>query len=424
MLKKLKYKFIIINMVMVGIVIAVVFGIVYSYTYTTNYNSLIKGLETVIDPRFESNIVPELGGNSPGGIFGSGDVSGQLPGVTRENFTPAVVVTLSPDGEILYTTEYYATISESGLEKVISTARKARNSTGMISGMNIIFLRQISSSGIMRIAFTDTTEFKSTIKTTAIVGILLCVAALTVMFFVSLLLSSLAIKPVKEAWTKQKQFIADASHELKTPLTVILANNNILRSHPESSFEEQEQWLESTEDEAGRMKHLIDEMLFLAKSDAEQNPVILSKTNVSELTERCALSFEPVAFEKNVAITTFIAGEIILNSNAALYDRLLHILMDNAVKHASPDSVVTVALQKNGSRTYLSVNNFGDIIPESDLPHIFDRFYRIDKARTADNTASGYGLGLSIAKNILKTLNGDIVVSSNEALGTTFTVAF
>ncbi len=415
MLNKLKRKFITINMSLVGLVIAVVFAFVCSYTYTENYSDLYKRLEKALDIQNAVNQIPEIGGG--------GNHFDKAPEIDS-TVTSTVVVTLDKDKKLLYKSEFFAKISDEALNSIIEIALDSDKDSDMISSMKVMFLKEVSRSGKTKIAITDTTELYETMNTTAITGLILCVAILAIMFAVSLFLSSLAIKPVDEAWKKQKQFVADASHELKTPLTVILANNNILRSHPEQTIEEQSQWLESTEEEAIRMKKLIDQMLFLAKSDAEQKPATLTKTNVSEITERAALTFEPVAFEKSVNIRSIIAPNIILNSDTALYDRLLHILMDNAIKHAHKGSTITLALQRNGNKTFLSVQNYGDVISEEDLPHIFDRFYRADKSRTSDAPASGYGLGLAIAKNVLKTLNGEITVSSNESSGTTFTVAF
>lgn len=148
---------------------------------------------------------------------------------------------------------------------------------------------------------------------------------------------------------------------------------------------------------------------------------VLSKINISEIAERSALTFEPVAFEKNVNIATAISPNIIINSEPALFDRLLHILLDNAVKHAEKGSTVKLVLGKDGVHTVIFVNNTGDIIAPEDLPHIFDRFYRADKSRT---DTGGYGLGLAIAKNILKTLGGSISVTSDSVSGTTFRVYF
>ena len=216
------------------------------------------------------------------------------------------------------------------------------------------------------------------------------------------------------------QFVADASHELKTPLTVILANNNIMMSHPQSRVTDERQWLESTEEEAQHMKQLIDQMLFLAKSDAGNTQVQLSEVNLSEIVEGSALNFEPVAFEREVLIDTEIQPDILMQGNQLQLNQLAHILIDNAVKYAEDNSTVTIALHKHGDSIEFTVNNKGSVISKEEMEHIFDRFYRAEKSRTT----KGYGLGLAIAQRIVEDMNGKITVQSNQTDGTTFTASF
>lgn len=411
MLKKLQYKFILINMLFVSIVVAVVFAAVCVYVYSSERAKVNDLLTKAINIREEDVehwvSIPELG-------------AGIVKDPVHSFDGNAITVQLNKNNELLSTIELNATISEEALAQAVSVVLRNGDENGSIRSMNIIYLRTETPRGT-RIAFTDTGEFYSSVRTTILVSGLLCLVILALMLLVSIFLSSVAMRPVKEAWAKQKQFVADASHELKTPLTVILANNNILQSHPEEITPEQQQWLASTQEEASRMKQLIDQMLFLAKSDAEQSPVTLSKINLSEIAERSALTFEPVAFEKRVTIASSITPNIQQNSDRSLFERLLHILLDNAVKHAERGSTVTLTLHREGSHTVMTVNNAGDIIGEADLPHIFDRFYRADKARTNGN---GYGLGLAIAKNILDTLGGTVSVTSKENSGTTFRIVF
>lgn len=411
MLKKLQRKFIIINMLLVSSVVLIVFAGVCLYAYTAGKSQVTEQLTKAINIREEDVeqiiSIPELGGigRDPISIYDGN----------------AITVQLNRDNELVSTVELNARMSsEEALDRAISIVLSRDRESGTIRSMNLMYLRTETPRG-MRIAFTDAEGFYSSIRTTVLVSGLLCLAILALMLLVSVILSSVAIRPVRRTWEQQKQFIADASHELKTPLTVILANNNILQSRPDEITPEQKQWLDSTQEEATRMKQLIDQMLFLAKSDAEQHPVTLSRINLSDIAERSALTFEPVAFEKAVTIETAITPNLFQNSEASLFERLLHILLDNAVKHAREGSAVTLTLQREGSHTVMTVRNRGDVISEADLPHIFDRFYRADKARTNGN---GYGLGLAIAKNILETLGGTVSVTSTEADGTAFRVVF
>lgn len=166
------------------------------------------------------------------------------------------------------------------------------------------------------------------------------------------------------------------------------------------------------------MKNLIDQMLFLAKSDAESSKTELTKVNVSEVIEAASLNFEPIAFEKGIMLDCEIEPDIIMDSNETMLNQLSHILIDNAIKYSVIDGIVKIKLLKQNNKLIISVNNKGNVISKDEIAHIFDRFYRAEKSRTT----KGYGLGLSIAQNITNSIGGRISVESNEENGTTFCV--
>ena len=200
---------------------------------------------------------------------------------------------------------------------------------------------------------------------------------------------------------------------MKTPLTVILANHNIIASHPEETVAQQSQWLRATADEAEQMRQLIDAMLMLAKNEDDDSTVLMTNTNISALVEEEVLVWEPVAFEANIPLETKVQPDICLISDPALLKKLVSILIDNAVKHGAPDKPVTITLT-GGKFLRLSVHNYGTPISPEDLPHVFDRFYRSDKSRSTE----GYGLGLSIAHSIVTKLQGTLHVTSSQSEGT------
>lgn len=166
------------------------------------------------------------------------------------------------------------------------------------------------------------------------------------------------------------------------------------------------------------MKNLIDQMLFLAKSDAESSKTELTKVNVSEVIEAASLNFEPIAFEKGIMLDCEIEPDIIMDSNETMLNQLSHILIDNAIRYSVIDGIVKIKLLKQNNKLIISVNNKGNVISKDEIAHIFDRFYRAEKSRTT----KGYGLGLSIAQNITNSIGGKISVESNEENGTTFCV--
>jgi signal transduction histidine kinase len=247
--------------------------------------------------------------------------------------------------------------------------------------------------------------------------------ALFILLLISVLLSKIVLRPVEKAWVQQQQFVADASHELKTPLTVILANNDILMSpgHVNDTVIDQKQWVESTQAEATHMKKLVDNLLFLARSDAADaasQKIICSDVSWSDTVMDIYLQFEPVAFENGVTIDADIERDTKVNGDPTQLRQLAHILIDNAIKYAGDNGRIFVKVASKGSVVDFSVNNTGAPIPKADIGHIFERFYRADKARKQEG---GYGLGLAIAKSIVEKHGGIITCKSNETDGTTFT---
>ena len=217
----------------------------------------------------------------------------------------------------------------------------------------------------------------------------------------------------------RRRFVSDASHELKTPLTVILANTGLVLSHPEDTVAAQSKWLEYTHDEAEQMKELVDDLLFLAKSDAARQPAARAETAMSEVALGCLLPFESVAFEAGVALKHRITPGLSLRGDEGQLRRLVMILLDNAVKYAGPGGTVTFTLERHQERLRLAVHNTGEPIPPEHLPHLFERFYRADAAR--NRSGGGYGLGLAIARSIVEGHHGRLTVTSTAAAGTTFT---
>lgn len=333
-------------------------------------------------------------------------------------------VSVSEHGIISRSSLSSVTMSDSVLIDAVEYVIDADSDFGRIDSMNLFFMQSHSGS-LRRIAFADTYDFDRSIRSIVLVLGILCVTLLFAVYIISVILAGIAVRPVEKAWTQQQRFLADASHELKTPLTVILANNNILQAHPGATVAEQKKWVESTYEEASHMKHLIDELLFLAKSDAEKTERVMLPVNLSETVQKIGLQFEPVAYENGVEITGTADPDIFIKGDETQLKQLAHILIDNAVKYAGLGGKAEWSLRRisgvKGQSALFSVSNTGNVIPKEDISHIFERFYRSDKARTA---GTGYGLGLAIAKNIAENHDASINVQSDEDIGTRFTVKF
>ena len=181
----------------------------------------------------------------------------------------------------------------------------------------------------------------------------------------------------------------------------------------------QSQWIDSTQSEALRMQELVNDMLELARpASAAKDSQVPENVDFTDLVENLALQFESVAFEKGVSIECQIEPGVKVQGSRKRLQRLASTLIDNACKYARSDSSVTVKLSKSAKDATLSVHNEGQSIPAEDLPHIFDRFYRTDKARTSDT--GGFGLGLAIAREVAREHGGDICAESSQKKGTTF----
>lgn len=234
--------------------------------------------------------------------------------------------------------------------------------------------------------------------------------------YISNRLTKWLTKPVIVSFDKQKQFIVDASHELKTPLAIITASAEALEEDPK-----EKKWLNNIKSEAERMNKLVIDLLDLAKSENtgdKQNYII---NNLSKIIEKTSLTFESLVYENNLKLETNIEDDITFKCNSDKIRELLGILLDNAIKHSTDNSKIFVNLYKNKNNIVLEVKNKGKEIPKEDQEKIFDRFYRADESRNRNENR--YGLGLAIAKNIVISHNGKISVNCKDGY-TTFKVIF
>lgn len=233
------------------------------------------------------------------------------------------------------------------------------------------------------------------------------------LLFLSIIVANASIKPVEEAYNAQKRFIADASHELKTPIAVINTNLDVLEDNKQDTIASQEKWFNYIKFQTGRMSKLIENLLYLAKSDNNEMLGTVSDFNLSDAITNILLSFEAVAFEKGLKIDYGKVEEnIYFKGNKDSIDQLVLILLDNAAKYAYKNSEIKVSLSVKKQKIYFAVENDCDTIPKENLEKLFDRFYRIEESRARQG--GGYGLGLSIAKSIAEKNHGKIEAKSQD----------
>lgn len=425
-LKKLRIKFIAIIMAVVTVILAVAFTIIVSLSYTANADEVSLALEEAVDhAHMESeNVLPfDKAPFEDGRTFDKESPRFEIGGRSPErSLVPIAVYELSSDGALtLISSAASGAMAESLIDDAGKQALKLADGEGFLDSLGVYYLKE-SHGDTAIIAFADeqsVSEWKSLAFQLLGIGLV----TLALFFVLSLFFSKWALRPVEASWRAQQRFIADASHELKTPLTVIAADVAILKRHPERTIAGQSQWIESIEAESEHMHELVGDMLLLASADAQEKGASIRTEliDLSKLLNADILQFEPLAYEREITLLTNIAEEVMVQGDKDKLRRLISVLFDNAFKYVNENGTISVSLQVMGNTAKLSVSNTGMPIPSDDLPHLFDRFYRADKARVRDDEQS-YGLGLSIAYEIAQSHGGSIDVTSTEDAGTTFTV--
>lgn len=437
MLKKLRTKFVALNMATVAVVLVVVFAAICIINHQQSVNSVYSALDSAISRAADATKQPFS--STPGNLSESDaaplapvgpdsarqsepappEIGGKHN--DRDSVIPVAVYTVESDGTLALIPDITtASISEDMLEEAAVALSSEGDGQGFLSAFGLFFAKR-NAGDTTYVAFADASS-ASAWQTLALTLAGVGAGALVIFLAISIFFARWSLRPVEAAWQQQQQFVADASHELKTPLTVILANTAILRAHPEHSIASQSQWIESTQTEAERMQELVCDMLELAKpvASAAQKGHVFEQVNLTDLVEGDLLQFESVAFERGVDLESTVEPNVSVTGNPTRLHRLASTLLDNACKYAGKNGTVTVSLAACERFAMLRVNNTGTPIAPDDLPHVFDRFYRADKARTA--ARGSYGLGLAIAQEIAREHSGTITATSTPSEGTTFTV--
>lgn len=314
-------------------------------------------------------------------------------------------VAVSYDGEILEIKNEQPTIhTDDELGKLAQSIIKGNKSNG--SRDNLAFYKT-DKGGYTLVTFMDNTVINENAMTLFRYTLVFGGVALVLLFFLSVFLARKIVHPLEESYQKQKQFISDAGHELKTPVSVVSANAELLSREIGDN-----QWLQNIQYENERMGMLVGQLLTLARTEHAAAP--LEPLDFSRLVAGEALPFESVAFEKGLVLHSDIAGGIHLAGDGAQLKQLVAILLDNAVQHSQPQGEIYLRLTKEHGFARLSVQNRGDTIPAEQSALLFERFYRVNTARSGE--APHYGLGLAIAKAIAAAHNGQIALRCYDGL--------
>lgn len=307
---------------------------------------------------------------------------------------------------------------------LVEMAADSRSGFGTLEDEHMRYLYENQDGEFTRYVFTDIYQEQQSLYWQLIHSFLICAFTLAVFFVLANYLSRWSVRPVAEAWEHQRQFAADASHELKTPLTVILSNAGMLLQSSDLPEGKQRRRIEDIHAEAVRMKQLTEALLTLAKSDtaqtAAQTTVNHTPLDFSFLVSSTLLSFESLAFETGKEIVCDAQSDIMVMGDENRLRQLLAILLDNACKYGRSGSAITVRLYTDKAKeALLTITSEGTPLSTKEMEHLFLRFYRADPARSS---VPGYGLGLSIGQNIAAEHKGKIEVTTDGIKENRFTV--
>ena len=403
MIYRLQRKFILISTVAVLSVIALVFGVIL----VLNISSMNRNMDILADR------VSEGGGRFPG-AFDELPFPDKIPPKNEQNFdfiTPETpfstrhfTVFFDKKGKVNQTfTESIYAIDENTAIEYAEKVMDSGDERGWISNYRYKVFSTEMGYGVV---FVDGSMSRSAMmQSMTIAGIVLlgCAALVLILIF---LLSKKAVKPIAESYEKQKQFVTDANHELKTPLTLILTNLDIAEAELGKN-----EWLDDIRSEGHRMAELVNQLVALSRMDEDGHKMNVTEVYFGELVADTISEFEPLAKERGKHLAASVDKEITYLGDEALLSRLVGILMDNAIKYCDQGGEISVTLRR-GRQIVLTVENTYAAVGEIELNRLFDRFYRADKAR---KFTGGYGVGLSMAKAIVENHKGEITASKKDS---------
>ena len=393
MIRKLRWQFVAACMGLIAAVLAIVFGCVWVSAQNALEHSSHMALEQALSRR---------GGDLlPGFRQNGGDDQVLLPYFTVQVWGTTVYVTGGT---------YSGLEDTDALTAILTDCLSQEADEGALSDYSLRYLRQ--DDGLYtQIAFVDISLETAALRQMMASYLRIGLLSLLLLAGASFLLSLRVTRPVERAWRQQRQFFLDASHELKTPLTVILSNAEMLET---SDLPEREsRWRDNILSESRQMRKLVEEMLTLSRTEDAQRKPTVADVDLSDLSEDCALAFEPVAFEAGKPLSWDVTPALTVSGDGEKLRRLLSILLDNAAKYGAPGEGIVLSLRAERNQAVLSVSNGsgGHPIPPEELPRLFERFYRADASR---GEQSGFGLGLPIAQAIAREHHGALRAESDQ----------
>lgn len=406
MIRKLRIRFIVITMGALILVLLTIMSLINIF----NYYSVISEAEQILSI-LEANdgTFPKKGNTDD---LPQKSTAPQPSGPDNKRFSPELPyesryfsVVLSSDGNVVSVDT--GKIAAIDTDTAIEFAEKVFNSNrenGFLG--NYRFKNSVTQNQDTRIIFLDCTKSLSTFRNFLITSGAISLMGLLSVFILIFFFSKRIIRPFLESYEKQKRFITDAGHELKTPLTIINADIELLEMDNESN-----EWLEDIRAQTRRLTNLTNDLILLSKMEEDHPPVTMIDFPFSDMVEETAQSFQAVAKTRGKKFEMNIEPMISLHGDEKALRQLVTILLDNALKYSDEHGEIIIGLKKQKKSVCLNVQNSTDCPLPKQLDTLFERFYRADTSRSSAN--KGYGLGLSIARKIVYTHRGKISVSKD-----------
>ena len=396
MIRKLRIKFVCVIMAIVMVLLGCILSVVIRFTGQSMEMQSVSMMRTIAAGPFQQGI----------------------PGKNHDDQVrlPFFTVQISSRGELIAASGGYFDLTDREyLQEIVNSALRSDREVGELEAHDLRFLKSVSPRGYT-IVFSDTTTESSTLKHLFYSCMAIFLVAMIIFLGISILLSHWVIKPVATAWDQQRQFVADASHELKTPLSVIMANAELLQDQ-ETSEDERRTYSGNILGTTYQMRSLVENMLEMARVDNGTVKMNFTDVDLSQLVSDAALSFQLLYEEKGMGLRCAVPEGIAIHGSEQHLYQVMDVLLDNALKYSEPNSMVSVDLVSTGRSCVLTVGSPGEPISKEDLKNIFKRFYRADKARSMNGS---YGLGLSIAESIVEAHKGKIWAESENGYNTFF----
>ena len=426
MFRKTRNRIMLLNMVMVSATVIVAFAVVFITAYTREMATNREKLENNIIPQVSIaggpfridapfHVVAEgvevSGSGFARRIIPNAGVSFSLLVDSAGNLVEVNSVVEMP--EAVYEQAALQTSGKDGRDRVVSLDGRTWQYT--VSPVTVEFKESANVaffvSGEYRdVRFLDVTDSHNMLWSLGLTLSGLTIVILAAFYFISRLFANRAIRPMEDAFDRQNRFIADASHELKTPLSVISANCGVLYANGDETLDSQSRWVDSIMRAADRMTSLVNDLLSLACMEDRENELRTGLFDLGRAADEAMSEAEQTATEKGLGVRRFIEPGMEVNSDRASVLRILSVLLDNAIKYTEAGGEISVSVKKEKQHIGCYVRNSGEGVPKEELPRLFDRFYRGDPSRSSEN--GGSGLGLSIAGAIAERLGARLVADS------------